>query len=207
MRWPLRQFDPEHRIGQQFDNFALYFNSVFSRHVRISGSPLVIRTVCSKCADRLSVHGHDGPVIPQDAHRAVPMLTIGSMARVMPGFSFGPRARTPIVRHLRFFVQFAPDSMADEFAHHAVAVGHDFVFDGCAQIAQTAAAVGMGDGQFQRVFGHLQAVAALSDRSRRRAPSSPYRHPAVLDHADIEFHDVAVLDAARHRRSRGRLLR
>jgi hypothetical protein len=45
------QFDPEHRIWEQFNYPAFNFDDVFSRHVKISGSPLVTRTVCSKCAE------------------------------------------------------------------------------------------------------------------------------------------------------------
>lgn len=44
----IRQLHAEHRIGQKLDNLAFYFNWVFPRHVRISGSSFVIKTVCSK---------------------------------------------------------------------------------------------------------------------------------------------------------------
>lgn len=43
-----REFYPKHRIGEQFNYFAFDFDSVFSRHVSISGSSFVIKTVCSK---------------------------------------------------------------------------------------------------------------------------------------------------------------
>ena len=42
------QLNPKHGIGQQLDDSAFYFNCVFVRHVKMSGSCLVIRTVCSK---------------------------------------------------------------------------------------------------------------------------------------------------------------
>jgi hypothetical protein len=45
------QFYPKHRIWQQLNYPAFNFDDVFSRHVKISGSPLVTRTVCSKCAE------------------------------------------------------------------------------------------------------------------------------------------------------------
>jgi hypothetical protein len=45
---PILQLDSEHGVGKEIENRALYFNCVFPRHVRISGSPFVIRTVCSK---------------------------------------------------------------------------------------------------------------------------------------------------------------
>jgi hypothetical protein len=34
---PVRQFDSEHGIREQLDNFAFYFNSVFLGHVNTSG--------------------------------------------------------------------------------------------------------------------------------------------------------------------------
>src|SRR6476620_3367221 len=90
-----RNVDPEHGVRQQLDNSALYLNCVFARHVRISGSFFVIRTVCSKCADgRLSaVH----TVQPSSSNRTadVPMFIIGSIASVIPAFNFGPLPRFP----------------------------------------------------------------------------------------------------------------
>src|SRR6476659_10380898 len=89
------QFNPKHGIGQQLDDCAFYFNCVFARHVRISGSSFVIRTVCSKCADgKLSaVH----TVQPSSSNRTsdVPMLIIGSIASVIPAFNFAPLPRLP----------------------------------------------------------------------------------------------------------------
>src|SRR5215472_6767942 len=90
-----RNFDPEHGVRQQLGDSALYLNCVFARHVRISGSPLVIRTVCSKCADGSPSAVHT--VQPSSSNRTsdVPTLIIGSMASVMPAFNFGPLPRLP----------------------------------------------------------------------------------------------------------------
>src|SRR5438046_4656413 len=89
------QFNPKHGIGQQLDDRAFYFNCVFPRHVRISGSSLVIRTVCSKCAE--GSPSAVRTVQPSSSKRtaAVPMLIIGSMARVIPALSRGPLPRLP----------------------------------------------------------------------------------------------------------------
>src|SRR6266511_5790550 len=91
----IRQLDAKHGIGQQLDNRAFYFNCVFARHVRISGSSLVIRTVCSKWAEGIpsavcTVHP-SASNLTSDA----PMLIIGSIASVMPAFNFGPLPRLP----------------------------------------------------------------------------------------------------------------
>src|SRR5881394_1379696 len=89
------QLDPKHGIGQQLDDFAFYFNCVFARHVRVSGSSFVTRTVCSKCAEGIpsavrTVHPSSSNLTSE-----VPILIIGSIASVMPAFSFGPLPRLP----------------------------------------------------------------------------------------------------------------
>src|SRR5438105_3614188 len=89
------QLDPEHRIRQQLDNFAFYLDSVFSRHVSISGSDFVTRIVCSKCADGL----RSEVTTVQPSWRIFtalpPMFTIGSIAKIIPAFSFGPLPLRP----------------------------------------------------------------------------------------------------------------
>src|SRR6266436_180820 len=89
------QLDPKHGIGQQLDDLAFYFNCVFARHVRISGSPLAIRTVCSKCAE--GIPSAVRTVQPSSSNRtaAVPKLIIGSIASVIPALSRGPLPRLP----------------------------------------------------------------------------------------------------------------
>src|SRR5207237_8783251 len=85
------QLDSKHGVGQQLDHCAFYFNCVFARHVRISGSSFVIRTVCSKCAE--GIPSAVRTVHPSSSHLTsdAPMSTIGSLARVLPAFS----CRTP----------------------------------------------------------------------------------------------------------------
>src|SRR2546422_2576240 len=89
------QFNPKHGIGQQLDNCAFYFNCVFARHVRISGSSFVIRTVCSKCAEGIPSAVRTVQPSSSNLTSDVPILIIGSMARVMPAFNFGPLPRLP----------------------------------------------------------------------------------------------------------------
>src|SRR5690349_20720688 len=89
------QFNAKHGIWQEFDDFSLYFNCVFSRHVRISGSSLVIKTVCSKCAEGFPSAVRTVQPSSNKRTAAVPMLIIGSMARVIPDFKRGPLPRFP----------------------------------------------------------------------------------------------------------------
>src|SRR5947199_10336245 len=91
----IAQCDLKHGIGQQLDDRAFYFNCVFARHVRISGSSLVIKTVCSKCAE--GIPSAVRTVQPSSSNRtaAAPKLIIGSIASVIPAFNFGPLPRLP----------------------------------------------------------------------------------------------------------------
>jgi hypothetical protein len=51
-RMPVHQFHPEQFcLFQDLDYEAFKADDVFSRHVKISGSPSVMSTVCSKWAD------------------------------------------------------------------------------------------------------------------------------------------------------------
>src|SRR3989440_12138123 len=87
------QFYAEHRVRQELHHLAFYFNCVFPRHVRISGSSFVIKTVCSKWADGIpsAVQG----VQPSSRKFTAPgsKLIIGPIARVIPAFSRGPPPR------------------------------------------------------------------------------------------------------------------
>src|SRR2546427_3768420 len=89
------QFNPKHGIRQQLDDGAFYFNCVFARHVRISGSSFVIKTVCSKCAEGIPSAVHTVQPFSSSLTSAVPRLIIGSIASVMPAFNLGPLPRLP----------------------------------------------------------------------------------------------------------------
>src|ERR1700730_9117278 len=113
----IEEFDPKHCVWKQLDHRALYFNCVFARHVRSSGSSFVIKTVCSKCAE--GIRSAVRTVQPSSSNRtsAAPILIIGTIANVIPAFSLGPLLAFAVVWDLRLFVQLAPDTMTDEFAH------------------------------------------------------------------------------------------
>jgi len=89
------KLNPKHGIGQQLNDRALYFNCVFARHVKISGSSFVIRTVCSKCADGIPSAVRTVHPSSSNLTSDMPILIIGSIARVMPAFNFGPLPRLP----------------------------------------------------------------------------------------------------------------
>ncbi len=146
MRWPLGNSTRNIVFGQEFDDFSFYLDNVFSRHVRISGSPLVIKTECSKCADGLpsavtTVQPSDKIFTPPVAH-----IDHGLDGEHHAGLEARAGALAAIIGDLRLLVQLAPDAVADEFPHDAVAIGDDLVLDGGAQIAEAAPLGGEGDG-------------------------------------------------------------
>src|SRR2546429_1872492 len=86
---PVGQFHPEQGVFQNFDYDTFNFDGIFSRHVKISGADPVISTVCSKWADsepsRVTAVQRSFKIFTAGP----PAFTIGSMARVMPGWSRG----------------------------------------------------------------------------------------------------------------------
>src|SRR5438034_10624908 len=89
------QLDPKHGIGQQLDDYAFYFNCVFARHVRFSGSSFVIRTVCSKCAEGIPSVVRTVQPSSSNLTSDLPMFIIGSLASVFLAFNFEPLPRLP----------------------------------------------------------------------------------------------------------------
>src|SRR5579864_62617 len=109
-----RQFHPEHGVGKHLDDGPFDLNDVFLGHplprgrtthhytgasagslVRTSQPPSVTATVCSKWAD-----GRPSAVRTVQPSRSTttsdpPMLTIGSIASVIPGRSTSPAPRRP----------------------------------------------------------------------------------------------------------------
>src|SRR5205814_1148426 len=87
-------------------------------------------------------------------------------------------------------------AVSHEFADDRITVGKDFVLNGGAQVAEPAAALRVGDGHIECAFGdHQQALhLVIGDAHWHRG--SRIADPALPDHADIQFHDIAVLDSA-----------
>src|SRR5437016_3510550 len=82
------QLHPKQRVLEHFDYLTFNRDGIVSGHVKISGSPSVTSTVCSKWADSepscvTTVQPSFKIFTP-----GPPALTIGSIASVMPGTSF-----------------------------------------------------------------------------------------------------------------------
>ena len=90
------------------------------------------------------------------------------MARHMPGHQPLAPARRPVVRHLRVLVQAGPDAVADELAHHRVAVRLGVLLHGVADVAHALAGMALRDPGVQRLLASPASAAAP-----RRSPGPP----------------------------------
>jgi len=133
---PVGQLDPKHCVRQQLDDRAFYFNASFARHVRISGLILVIKTVCSKCAEGIpsavrTVQPSSSSLTSESAHvnhrfewpASCPVLSAGR-------FRACRNSEFAVLR--AFFVQ----RRADKFAHNRKIGAARFVFDFRADIGR-----------------------------------------------------------------------
>src|SRR3989338_7132883 len=110
------------------------------------------------------------------------------------GFEPYSRLRAAVMQHLRFFVKLPTDAVSAKLAHYAVAQWFDETLDGMADIAQIGARPDRADAAPQRQPGGL---AQASGQNRRR---TGVEHPTavavitILDHGDIDVHDIAILE-------------
>src|SRR5271156_7019818 len=81
------QLHLKQRVGQALHYLTFNFDDVSSRHVNISGSPFVTKTVCSKCAEGKWSAVTTVQSSSRTLTAARPILTIGSIARVIPALS------------------------------------------------------------------------------------------------------------------------
>src|ERR1700682_605670 len=86
--------------------------------------------------------------------------------------------------------------MADKLAHDREMIAHGLVFNFGAKVAQASAFSRRRDGTVERTFGGAQQLldSIVNNSNRDRLGCVP--HPALLNHTNVELHDVAVLNAA-----------
>ena len=112
-----------------------------------------------------------------------------------PRFQFWSAATFAVIGNLRFLMHFAPDPMSDEFAHDGKTMSSRFILNLSTDIADAPALESDADGSRERGFGSTQQlVGAFLDDSNGDS-GRVIANPAILNNADVEFHDVPVLDA------------
>src|SRR6185437_961485 len=103
-----------------------------------------------------------------------------------------PLPGTSVVQDLRLLVEASPDAVPAELAYHAVAVGLRVTLHGVADIAQRGARTHGVDALPHRLVGDVAQALRLHRGLARIEHAAGIAVPAVLDHGDVDVHDVAV---------------
>ena len=163
------QLRAKRAIRQRFDHASFDAEGIFA-HVKISGSPSVIRTVCSKWAD-------SEPSCVTTVQPSFRIFTSGP-ARVHHRLNRNRHARLQLrrvllalvkIRHLRLFVHRPPDPVADKFAHHAETVLLNVLLNRDRNIQNPVARLRLRDAQIKRLLRHVQ-------QPLRRDAATAHRH-------------------------------
>src|SRR4029077_18463822 len=114
-----------------------------------------------------------------------------------PRLQFWSAAAFAIIRDLGLLMHFAPDPVPNKFAHHRKTISARFILNFGADVAYAPAFVGDADCARERVFGCTQQlIGALLDDSNGNS-GSVIANPTILNNANVELHDVAILNAPR----------
>ena len=132
----VRQLDPKHGIRKQFDDSAFYFNCVFPRHVRISGSILRNQDRVFKMGRRRAVGRAHRPAVLEQANIRPAHVDHRLNRQRHAGFQFRTASAPAVIGNLRFFVQFAPNPVANKLAHDREMILRRLIFDLRANVAQ-----------------------------------------------------------------------
>src|SRR5438067_5683830 len=92
-------------------------------------------------------------------------------------------------------MHFASNAVPNKFAHDRKTISASLILNLGADIAHAPAFMGDADCARERVFGCTQQlVRALFDDSNRNS-RGVIPNPTILNNADVELHDVAILNA------------
>ncbi len=160
--------------------------------VRIRGPSAVIATVCSKCAASEPSALEIDHSSSCSTTSGPPAVIIGSIAKVIPSASSGPRPGLAVVRDLRLLVHRAADAVADQAADdgEALLLGGDL--DRVRDVREPVADAALLDPGRERGLAALeQALGLLGDLADRERVGR-VGDEAVERHADVHGEDVAV---------------
>jgi hypothetical protein len=118
--------------------------------------------------------------------------------KIIPGRS-GTPVPAAVVQHLRLVVIHVADSVPAVFAHDAEAFAMRDLLDRIADVAERRARTHRANARVHRLVGGRHQTprefAGLADEVH----AARVAEPAVLDHRDVEVHDVAVAHRPRRR--------
>src|SRR6266478_5722632 len=105
--------------------------------------------------------GDDGPAVGELADRGLAGVDHRFDREGHPGLEARAGSGAPIVQHLRLFVEFTPDSMAAELAHHAVPMAFGMLLDRRADVAEKSAGPHRPDAEPHALVGGLAQPLCL----------------------------------------------
>ncbi len=146
------------------------------------------------------VLGDDGPAVGQLADLAPAGVDHRLDGEDHAGRQPLERARPAVVQDLRLLVEAPADAVAAELAHDREAVLLGVALDGVADVAEVASRPDPRDAGPHALVGHLAQPACRQRRLADVEHAAGVAVIAVLDHRDVDVHDVAVLQRplARH---------
>src|SRR6266513_6099535 len=108
---------------------------------------------------------------------------------------FWSAAAFAVIGDLGFLMHFASNAVPNNFAHDRKTISASLILNLGADIAHAPAFMGDADCARERVFGCTQQlVRALFDDSNGNS-RGVIPNPTILNNADVELHDVAILNA------------
>src|SRR5258706_3731400 len=147
------------------------------------------------------VLGDDGPAVGELADRRLACVDHRFDRKGHSGLETRPGSGAPIVQHLRLFVEFTPDSMAAELAHHAVPVAFGMLLDCRADVTEKGAGPHHPDAEPHALVGGLAQPLCLYGRFCDVVHAAGIAVKTVFDHRNVDIQDVARLEHAFPRNS------
>ena len=99
------------------------------------------------------------------------------------------------MQHLRFLMEPATDSMAAEFAHHAVALRFGMRLNRRADISEACAGSHLANAVPHAGVSHFHQAARLNARFADKEHAAGVAVETILDHGHVDVQDIARLEA------------
>src|SRR5712692_9774893 len=136
------------------------------------------------------VLGDDGPAVGKLADRQLAGVDHRLDRESHSRLKASARSRAPVMQNLRLFVELAPDSMAAELAHHAVAPAFGMLLDRRPDIAEKGPRAHRIDAEPHALVGGFAQAPRLDRGLADIEHAARVAVKAVLDHGDVDIEDV-----------------
>src|SRR5712672_2884200 len=142
------------------------------------------------------VLGNDGPAVGELADRGLACVDHRLDREGHSGLETRAGSGATIVQHLRLFVEFTPDPMAAELAHHAVAVAFGMLLDRGTDVTEKSPGPHRPDAQPHALVGGLAQALCLDGGFSDVVHAAGIAVKTVFDHRDVDIQDIARLEHA-----------